>query len=73
MDVHTIVGFGIAVSMPVWLAVEEIIRRRRPRTMSRTARKTRIRGERQAVGSLERRVPAMSGEAVSRLSVAAGS
>jgi hypothetical protein len=71
MDLQTIIGFGVAVSLPVWLVLEEIARRRERRMMSRTERRARVRGQREAAGSLKRRTAAVSGQVVSRLSVAA--
>jgi hypothetical protein len=72
MDLHTIIGFGVAVSLPVWLVLEEIARRRDGRMMNRAERKARVRGARETSGALKRRAPE-SGQAMSRLRVAADS
>jgi hypothetical protein len=71
MDLQTIFGFGIAVSLPVWLVIEEISRRRNKRMMTRSERNLRIRRDGQREETLKRRAPALSGQAMSRLSVAA--
>jgi hypothetical protein len=72
MELQAIIGFGIAVSLPVWLVIEEISRRRNHRMTNRSERKIRVRGERQREDALKRRAPAaLSGQAMSRLSVAA--
>jgi len=71
MELQAIIGFGIAVSLPVWLVIEEISRRRNHRMTNRSERKIRVLGERQREDALKRRAPALSGQAMSRLSVAA--
>jgi hypothetical protein len=71
MELQAIIGFGIAVSLPVWLVIEEVSRRRNTRMMHRGERKLRVRGERQREDVLKRRAPALPGQAMSRLSIAA--
>ncbi len=70
MDLHTIIGFGVAVSLPVWLVLEEIARRRDRRMMSRTERKARVRRKRETSGGLKRPAAAVSIQAMSRLGMA---
>ncbi len=68
MDLNTMIGFGVAVSVPVWLVVEEIANRRRAGRASRAERKVRLQNERRTSGGFERSVPAMQRRVVSRLS-----
>lgn len=68
MDLNTMIGFGVAVSVPVWLVVEEIANRRRAGRASRAERKVSLQNERQTSGGFERSVPAMQRRVVSRLS-----
>jgi hypothetical protein len=70
MDLHTIIGFGVAVSLPVWLVLEEIAQRRDRRMLSTTERKVRVRRERETSGALKRPAAAVSTQAMSRLGMA---
>ena len=44
MDLNTVIGFGVAVSVPVWLVLEEIASRRR--WSGQVQRKARVASER---------------------------
>jgi hypothetical protein len=68
MDLNTMIGFGVAVSVPVWLVVEEISSRRRASRASRAERKAGVQSERRTSGGVKRPVPAMPRQVVSRLS-----
>lgn len=70
MDLHTIIGFGVAISLPVWLVLEEIARRRDRRMVNRTERKARVRRERETSGTIKRPAAAVSTQAMSRLGMA---
>jgi hypothetical protein len=66
MDLSTVIGFGVAVSVPVWLVVEEIAHRRRARTAGRVER--RVHAERPTSGGFRRQAPALRRPVASRLS-----
>jgi hypothetical protein len=68
MDLNTMIGFGVAVSVPVWLVVEEIASRRRAGQFSRVERKASVPTERRTPVGLQRPAPAMPRQVVSRLS-----
>ena len=55
------IGFGVAVSVPVWLVLEEIASRRRTHKSGQVERKAGAASER-----FKRRVPHMQRQAVSR-------
>ena len=64
MDLNTVIGFGVPVSVPVWLVLEEIASRRRMVRSGQVQRRVRVASER----FKRRAAPAMPREAVSRLS-----
>lgn len=68
MDLNTVIGFGIAISVPVWLAAEEIAHRRRARRTAQVEGKTGVRSERPSPGGLRRPAPGLRRQVVSRLS-----
>ncbi|HSF05012.1 MAG TPA: hypothetical protein VLG10_04405 [Methylomirabilota bacterium] len=68
MDLNTMIGFGVAVSVPVWLVVEEIASRRRAGRASRVERKASVQSERRTSVGFKRPAPAMPRQVVSRLS-----
>ena len=68
MDLNTMIGFGVAVSVPVWLVVEEIASRRRAGQASRVERKASVQSERRTSGGFKRPTPVMPRQVVSRLS-----
>jgi len=68
MDLNTMIGFGVAVSVPVWLVLEEIASRRRARRSAQVERKAGVESGRPTSGGFKRRVPAIRRQVVSRLS-----
>jgi hypothetical protein len=64
MDLNTVIGFGVAVSVPVWLVLEEIASRRRMARSGQVRRKAGVASER----FKRRTAPAVPRQAVSRLS-----
>jgi hypothetical protein len=69
MDLNTMIGFGVAVSVPVWLVVEEIASRRRAHRASRVERNASVPSERRTSGGFKRQTPVMPRrQVVSRLS-----
>jgi len=61
VDLNTMIGFGVAVSVPVWLVLEEIASRRRTHKSGQVERKAGVASER-----FKRRAPDMQRQADSR-------
>ena len=68
MDLNTVIGLGVAISVPVWLVAEEIAHRRRARRAAQAEGKTGVRSERPIVGGFRRPAPGLGRQVVSRLS-----
>ncbi|MGH7309557.1 MAG: hypothetical protein ACREK6_12745 [Candidatus Rokuibacteriota bacterium] len=68
MDLNTVIGFGVAVSLPVWLVVEEIASRRGAGRAIRAERTASVQRERRNSGAFKRPAPGMPRQVVSRLS-----